>query len=76
MKKAEFSDIGKRLEKIRKVMGYNTRVAFARDIYDYEDKGNRYWNWESGGARIPVEYALRIKRLSGYGLDYIYDGDK
>ena len=65
--------VGKRLEIIRLAKDIGTQPQFAKIL---NVSKNRYNNWATGGVLIPVEYAVRIKELTGATLEYIYLGDR
>jgi transcriptional regulator with XRE-family HTH domain len=36
----------------------------------------RYHNWETGVGMIPVDQAIKLKKMFGVTLDFLYTGDQ
>lgn len=66
-----FADIGARLRLLRLAHGYKNQRHFAKLL---GAGPTQYNNWEKGAARIPVAFALEMRKLTGGDLQYIYDG--
>lgn len=67
-----FEEVGRRLEKIRKIHNYKTQIEFSKLLGVSK---TRYNHWENGG-HLPVEMAKLICRFCGVSLDFIYFGDR
>lgn len=59
------------------------RLSIIRDILDLSNNdlaeslgvsSSRIGNWISGHRRLPVDYSIKLLRVYGISLDYIYDG--
>ncbi len=59
------------------------RLIIVRDILELSNNdlakilsvsNSRVGNWVSGHRRFPVDYAIKLLRIYGISLDYLYDG--
>lgn len=67
------AEVGERLERIRMALGIASQAEFG-EMLGGVSRG-RMNNWIKGVALIPVEYAVKLKRLKGVPLDFLYCGD-
>lgn len=67
-----FADVAQRLIAIRNAMGIKKAGEFA-DLC--EISRTRYYQFEDGAYRVGHEYVEKIKRATGYSMDWIYTGD-
>jgi transcriptional regulator with XRE-family HTH domain len=66
------SEVGARIEKIRIACGLGCQSAFGERLGVTPTRIN---NWATGRILFPVEFAVKLRELTGVTLDYIYCGD-
>lgn len=64
--------VGKRLERLRKALGYETLRAFAKELDVDED---RYRSWEKGLNGLPPEMAIWLETRFGATVAWLYRDD-
>ena len=64
--------IGGRLKLLRKALGYNSQVEFAKRI---GVEKNTYNPWETGARPLTFEGACLIRKQFRIPLDYLFYGD-
>jgi transcriptional regulator with XRE-family HTH domain len=71
-KQGEIDEIAKRLRLTREALGLSpAELCRMTGI-----KPNTYSNWEGGTARVGLGEAKVLRRVLGYSLDWIYEGDR
>jgi transcriptional regulator with XRE-family HTH domain len=63
--------IGERIKELRLAFGYNVAASFCRATGITTQALN---NYERGRARIAIDEAYKVIRLTGASLDWIYRG--
>ena len=66
------TEVAARLELLRVACDLGSQATFADKVGAAPQRFN---NWMKGVALLPIEFALKVKALTGAPLEYIYCGD-
>lgn len=72
-KKVDALEIGARIEGLRPACGLGSQAALGKRLGVAHGRIN---NWTSGRTPVPIEFALKLRNITGATLDYIYCGDQ